>query len=134
MYSLSKYSKAFPIYLTFSLTLNFSDSLFAPSNIEKKEHTLRVYTIQALTKQCLSYSIRWNMLKCNEQYATLITTSFRVILFLLCATFVIHRGYECFKKYMDAPESIDLSYKFTGSDEIPFPSFTFCPIRYLFIY
>ena len=68
-----------------------------------------------------------NMLKCNEQYLGFISTSFRIILFSLCTTFVVHRGYECFKKYMDKPEAIDLSYKFTGSDEIPFPSFTFCP-------
>ena len=79
------------------------------------------------------------MLKCNEQYLGFITTSFRVILFLLCTTFVVHRGYKCFKKYMDKPEAIDLSYKFTGSDEVPFPSLTFCPYnssftpRYLFI-
>ena len=100
------------------------------------------------------------MLKCNEQsdhelrrwvcmckgartftrvrYATFIITSFRIIIFLSCTTFVIHRGYECFKKYMDKPEAIDLTYKFTGSDEIPFPSLTFCPYntsfdRYLFI-
>ena len=67
------------------------------------------------------------MLKYNEQYLGFISTSFRIILFSLCTTFVVHRGYECFKKYMDKPEAIDLSYKFTGSDEIPFPSFTFCP-------
>ena len=67
------------------------------------------------------------MLKCKEQYLDFITTSFRVIIFLLCTTFVVHRGYKCFKKYMDKPEAIDLSYKFTGSDEVPFPSLTFCP-------
>ena len=73
------------------------------------------------------------MLKCNEQYLGFITTSFRVILFLLCTTFVVHRGYECFKKYMNKPEAIDLSYKFTGSDEVPFPSLTFCPYNTSFI-
>ena len=74
------------------------------------------------------------MLKCIEKHVTFLTTGFRIILFLSCTTFVVHRGYKCFEKYFEEPEAIDLSYKFTGSDEIPFLSLTFDPIRCLNIY
>ena len=74
------------------------------------------------------------MLNCTEKYVTFLTTSFRIILFLSCTTFVVHRGYKCFEKYFEEPEAIDLSYKFTGSDEIPFLLLTFDPIRFLFSY
>ena len=74
------------------------------------------------------------MLKCIEKHVTFLTTGFRIILFLSCTTFVAHRGYKCFEKYFEEPEAIDLSYKFTGSDEIQFLSLTFDPIRCLLTY
>ena len=64
-----------------------------------------------------------------------VTKGFSVAFFILCAGFVTHRGYECFKKYIEQPEAVDLGYKFAGSEEIPFPSFTFCPVkRYPFVF
>ena len=49
-----------------------------------------------------------------------------MILFLGCACFVIHRGYECFLKYLEKPEAIDVAFKFSGSQVAFFPSITFC--------
>ena len=50
--------------------------------------------------------------------------TFSAILFFGCAAFVIHRGYECFSKYLEEPEAVDISYKFTG--QLPFPALTVC--------
>ena len=47
----------------------------------------------------------------------------------MCAAFVTDRGYDCFKKYSEEPEAVDLGYKFTGSEEIPFLSLTFDPVK-----
>ena len=59
----------------------------------------------------------------------LITRIFSAVLFLLCTAFVTNRGYDCFKKYSEEPEAVDLGYKFTGSEEIPFLSLTFYPVQ-----
>jgi hypothetical protein len=40
--------------------------------------------------------------------------TFSTTLFIACAGFVIQKGYECFTKYMEDPEAVDISYKFTG--------------------
>ena len=69
------------------------------------------------------------MQKINVKIHTLFTRIFSLVLFILCAAFVIHRGYKCFKKYIEEPETVDLGYKFTGSEDVPFPSFTFCPVN-----
>ena len=55
--------------------------------------------------------------------------SFSVCLVVGCALFVAHRGYKCIKKYADKPESVEVSYKFTG--DVPFPVITFCTSSYL---
>ena len=74
----------------------------------------------------------FNMLFNKVSIEIIVTRVFSLALFILCTVFVSHRGYECFKKYIEKPEAVDLGYKFTGSEEIPFPSFTFCPVkRYL---
>ena len=49
-----------------------------------------------------------------------------LILFLGCASFVFHRGYECFQKYLEKPEAIDVAFKSSGSQVAFFPSITFC--------
>lgn len=69
----------------------------------------------------------FNMLKFNISLKILAANTFSVVLFIGCATFVSHRGYECFKKYLAEPEAVDMAYKFIGSEENSFPSFTFCP-------
>ena len=48
------------------------------------------------------------------------------ILLLSCSTFVLFKGYECFKKYLDKPEGSKVKYVFAGS--LPFPAVTFCPL------
>ena len=65
----------------------------------------------------------------NVSKDILITRTFSAVLFLLCAAFVSNRGYDCFKKYSEKPEAVDLGYKFTGSEEIPFLSLTFEPVK-----
>ena len=55
----------------------------------------------------------------------ILSTTFSVILFLICASFVAHRGYNCILKYKSEPEAVDIKYEFTG--KLPFPSLTFCP-------
>ena len=54
---------------------------------------------------------------------------FSACLFVGCALFVTRRGYKCFKKYAEEPESAEVSYKFTG--DVPFPVITFCTFSYL---
>ena len=53
-----------------------------------------------------------------------LSKTFSTILFFGCTTFVVHRGYACFSKYMKEPEILDESYEFTG--HVPFPSLSFC--------
>ena len=55
--------------------------------------------------------------------------TFSTALFLACAGFVIQKGYECFSKYMEDPEAVDISYKFTG--ESIFPSVSICTASYI---
>ena len=64
-------------------------------------------------------------MKITEEFVSLTIT---IVLFLVCGTFVTHRGYECFKKYLNEPEAVDIYYKFTG--EVPFPSLSICPKFY----
>ena len=45
-------------------------------------------------------------------------------LYIGCITFVIHRGYMCFSKYLSKPEGVEIAYDFIG--DTLFPSFTFC--------
>ena len=54
---------------------------------------------------------------------------FSLILFLGCASFVIYRGYECFQKYLENPEAIDVAFKSSSSQISFFPSITFCSIN-----
>ena len=54
---------------------------------------------------------------------------FSLILFLGCASFVIYRGYECFQKYLEKPEAIDVAFKSSSSQIAFFPSITFCSIN-----
>ena len=49
-----------------------------------------------------------------------------LILFLGCASFVSYRGYECFQKYLEKPEAIDVAFKSSGSQAAFFPLITFC--------
>ena len=51
---------------------------------------------------------------------------FSLILFLGCASFVTHRGYKCFQKYLEKPEAIDVAFKSSASQVAFFPSITFC--------
>ena len=51
---------------------------------------------------------------------------FSLILFLGCASFVTHRGYKCFQKYLEKPEAIDVAFKSSASQVPFFPSITFC--------
>ena len=58
-------------------------------------------------------------------YFKLYFKRFVVITFYVgCITFVIHRGYKCFGKYLSKPEGVEMSYDFIGNSL--FPSFTFC--------
>lgn len=54
---------------------------------------------------------------------------FSACLFVGCALFVTHRGYKCFKKYAEEPESVEGSYKFTG--DVPFPVITICTASWI---
>ena len=51
----------------------------------------------------------------------------QALIFLGCLTFVIFRGYECFVKYLDKPQSNRISYKFNS--KVPFPTIAFCPTK-----
>ena len=51
---------------------------------------------------------------------------FSAVLLLSCSIFVLFKGYECFKKYLDEPEGSRVQYVFAGS--LPFPAITFCPV------
>ena len=53
-----------------------------------------------------------------------LSTVFSVALFFACSGFVAYRGYSCFKKYLSVPESVDISFKFSGAQK--FPEITFC--------
>ena len=55
--------------------------------------------------------------------------TFSTALFIACAGFVIQKGYECFAKYMEDPEAVDISYKFIG--ESIFPSVSICTASYI---
>ena len=59
-------------------------------------------------------------------FKTVITRMFSLFLFLGCASFVIYRGYECFVKYLEKPEAIDIAFKSSGSQVAFFPLITFC--------
>ena len=77
----------------------------------------------------MSVSYLFIMVQQNVPKDILITRIFTVVLFLFCTAFVTNRGYDCFKKYSEEPEAVDLGYKFTGSEEIPFLSLTFDPVK-----
>ena len=51
------------------------------------------------------------------------------LIFLGCSTFVALRGYKCFMKYLDAPQSNSISYKFNS--RVAFPSISFCPPEWI---
>ena len=51
---------------------------------------------------------------------------FSLVLFLGCASFVTHRGYACFLKYLEKPEAIDVAFKSSASQVAFFPLITFC--------
>ena len=51
-----------------------------------------------------------------------------LILFLGCASFVSLRGYDCFQKYLEKPEAIDVAFKSSGSQATFFPSISFCSL------
>ena len=51
---------------------------------------------------------------------------FSLVLFLGCASFVTYRGYECFQKYLEKPETIDVALKSSRSLVAFFPSISFC--------
>ena len=51
---------------------------------------------------------------------------FSLILFLGCASFVTHRGYGCFLKYLEKPEAVDVAFKSSASQDAFFPLITFC--------
>jgi hypothetical protein len=63
---------------------------------------------------------------CYFSPKTVIIRMFSLILFLGCASFVTHRGYKCFQKYLENPEAIDVAFKSSGSQIAFFPSITFC--------
>ena len=58
------------------------------------------------------------------KYKKILSTGFSVSLFIACAVFVAFRGYGCFKKYLSVPEKVDISFKFTGTQN--FPEITLC--------
>ena len=62
----------------------------------------------------MSVSYAFNMFHQNVPKDIFITRIFSAVLFLLWAAFVTDRGYDCFKKYSEEPEAVDLGYKFTG--------------------
>ena len=51
---------------------------------------------------------------------------FSLVLFLGCASFVTYRGYDCFQKYLEKPEAIDVAIKSSRSQFAFFPSISFC--------
>ena len=57
-----------------------------------------------------------------------IIRTFSLILFLGCASFVTHRGNECFQKYLEKPETLSVAFKSSGSQVAFFPSITFCSL------
>ena len=63
---------------------------------------------------------------CNFSLKKVIIRMFSLILFLGCASFVAHRGYCCFQKYLGKPEAIDVAFKSSASQAAFFPSITFC--------
>ena len=50
---------------------------------------------------------------------------FSACLFVACALFVTHRGYKCFKKYLEKLESEE------EYGDVPFPVITSCTAYYL---
>ena len=49
---------------------------------------------------------------------------FKLLIFLVCFSFVVYQCVQCVQKYLDEPKGIDLSME-DGTGEI-FPDFTFC--------
>ena len=60
-------------------------------------------------------------IRCSRKIASNISST---ALFIGCTIFVAIRGYKCFDKYLNEPEAVDISYKFSGI--LPFPSITIC--------
>ena len=56
-----------------------------------------------------------------------LSKSFSVVLLLGCSIFVLFKGYECFKKFLEKHEGSRIRYVFAGS--LPFPAITFCPLN-----
>ena len=63
---------------------------------------------------------------CYFSPKTVIIRMFSLILFLGCASFVALRGYDCFQKFVEKPEVIDVAFKSSGSQIAFFPSLSFC--------
>ena len=60
----------------------------------------------------------------SSKQETFIVKLFTYLLIFGCLIFVLHRGVQCFKKYLSNPESVNVAYDFTGKH--PFPMLTFC--------
>ena len=52
-------------------------------------------------------------------------SSFSILFFAGCATFVAIRGYKCLVKYSTKPQADHISYRFNS--KVTFPSISFCP-------
>ena len=53
-----------------------------------------------------------------------VISCFSAALFTACSVFVAIRGHDCFEKFLDKPEAVDISFKFTNGEK--FPSITIC--------
>ena len=56
-----------------------------------------------------------------------ISYAFSTLLFIICLTFVIYRSKDCFEKYLNRLESVEVKY--VNSKSEAFPSFSFCQRR-----
>ena len=72
------------------------------------------------------FNQRLMMRFCSFSLKSFIIKIFSLILFLGCASFVTHRGYECFLKYLEKPEAVDIAFKSSASQTTFFPAITFC--------
>ena len=49
----------------------------------------------------------------------------KFLIFCFCCSFVADRGYTCLEKFLQKPQSVEISYQFIG--DLDFPSIAFCP-------
>ena len=70
------------------------------------------------------FNCRNNFLKCKLIEKKSISKILSTVLFIGCTVFVGIRGNKCFEKYLEKPEVVGVSYKFSG--KMPFPSFSIC--------